>query len=119
MFASLPLRKVAMAPPAHLLLFYAAECGLKSAYLRRLNLRTTEQLSDVNHDLSSLIKSLSLRKSALGSAPVLRLSRRQNEVCHDSSAHQAWRYGVRIDTTDEATFVMWLHKICEVVKEHI
>lgn len=105
--------------PAHLLLFYAAECGLKCAHLRRLNLRTTEQLGDVDHDLSSLIKDLNLPKSVLGGAPTLHLSRRQNEFCHASSAHQAWRYGVRIDAADEASFVTWLQRICEVVKEYL
>jgi hypothetical protein len=105
--------------PAHLLLFYAAECGLKCAHLRRLNLRTTEQLADVDHDLGSLIKNLNLSKSELGSAPALHLSRRQNEFCHASSAHQAWRYGVRIDAVDEANFVAWLQRVCEVVKKHL
>jgi|ERR1017187_79245 hypothetical protein len=109
----------AKGPPAHLLLFYAAECGLKCAYLRRLNLRTTEQLGDVDHDLGSLIKNLNISKSTLGSAPALHLSRRQNEPCNASSAHQAWRYGVRIDAVDEANFVTWLQKVCEVAKEHL
>src|SRR5437763_16540715 len=90
-------------PPAHLLLFYAAECGLKYVHLRRNNLRTTEQLGDVDHDLSMLIKNLHLSASTIGSAPALRLIR-DNESCPASSAHQAWRYGVRIDVGDEARF---------------
>lgn len=105
--------------PAHLLLFYAAECGLKCAHLRRLKLRTTEQLGDLDHDLNSLIQDLKLSKSELGSAPTLHFTRRRNEACHSSDAHQAWRYGVRIDAADEASFVAWLRRICEVVKEHI
>jgi len=99
--------------PAHLLLFYAAECGLKYATLRRNNFRTTERLSDVNHDLSWLIKNLNLSASAIGSTPTLRLTR--GESCPLSSAHQAWRYGVRIDASDEARFVSWLKRLCEVV----
>src|SRR5262249_10517328 len=47
-------------PPSHLLLFYAAECGLKYAHLKRRSLRTTEQLGDVDHDLNALIKSLNV-----------------------------------------------------------
>jgi hypothetical protein len=102
-------------PPAHLLLFYAAECGLKYAHLRRNNFRTTEQLGDLNHDLSLLIKDLNLSASAVGGAPALRLSRDESESCPPANAHQAWRYGVRIETADETRFVTWLQKICEVV----
>ena len=102
-------------PPAHLLLFYAAECGLKYVHLRRNNFRTTEQLGNIDHDLSLLIKNLSLSASAIGGVPALHLSRDKNESCPPSSAHQAWRYGVRIDGGDEARFVTWLQRICDVV----
>ena len=107
--------KANQGPPAHLLLFYAAECGLKYAQLKRMRLWTTEQLGDIDHDLNALIKSLSVPAIVLGSAPVLRLARGQNVPCPHSSAHQAWRYGVRIDADDEAKFVTWLQRICEVV----
>jgi hypothetical protein len=102
-------------PPAHLLLFYAAECGLKYARLRRTNLLTTERLEDLDHDLGALIKNLNLSASALGAAPALRLSRNKDESCPPSSAHQAWRYGVRIIAEDEDKFVTWLQRICDVV----
>jgi hypothetical protein len=62
-------------PPAHLMLFYAAERGLKYVHLRRNNFRTTAQLGDVNHDLSLLIKNLKLSATELGGAPALHLSR--------------------------------------------
>ncbi|SRR6266478_6654972 len=102
-------------PPAHLLLFYAAECGLKYVHLRRNNFRTTEQLGSIDHDLSLLIKNLNLPASAIGGVPALHLSRDENESCPPSSSHQAWRYGVRIDGEDEARFVIWLRRICDVV----
>src|ERR1035441_9782078 len=89
-------------PPAYLLLFYAAECGLKYVQLRRSNLLTTERLGELDHDLVALIKKLNLPKSALGELPPLRISRNRSESCPASSAHQAWRYGVRIDAEDEA-----------------
>ena len=107
--------RTGVGPPAHLLLFYAVECGLKYVHLRRNNLTTTEKLGDLDHDLSFLIKNLKLSRSAIGDAPALRLSRGENEHCPPSSAHQAWRYGVRIEETDEAKFVTWLKRICEVV----
>jgi hypothetical protein len=112
--------KTNQGPPAHLLLFYAAECGLKYAQLRRNNLPTTERLRELDHDLVALIKSLNLPASALGAPPTLHLSRNQRESCATSGAHQAWRYGVRINAEDEARFVTWLQKICEVVvKEYL
>jgi hypothetical protein len=112
--------RINQGPPAHLLLFYAAECGLKYAQLRRNNLLTTERLSELDHDLVGLIKNLNLPASALGALPPLRLSRNQRETCPMSGTHQAWRYGVRINAEDEARFVTWLERICEVVvKEYL
>ena len=107
--------KAGQGPPAHLLLFYAAECGLKYVHLRRNNFRTTEQLGNTDHDLNLLIKNLNLSAAAIGGVPSLHLSRDENEFCPPSSAHQAWRYGVRIDRGDEAQFVIWLARICDVV----
>ena len=107
-------------PPAHLLLFYAAECGLKYAQLRRNSLLTTERLGELDHDLVALIRNLNLPAKALGTHPPLRFSRDQKESCPASGAHQAWRYGVRINAEDEARFVTWLQRICDVVaKEYL
>ena len=112
--------RVNQGPPAHLLLFYAAECGLKYAQLRRGNLLTTAQLTELDHDLVSLIKNLNLPASALGEVPPLRFTRNQSERCPPSGAHQAWRYGVRINTEDEVRFATWLQRICDVVvKEYL
>ena len=105
--------------PAYLLLYYAAECGLKCAQLRRNKLRTTKQLESADHDLHALVKNLKLSASTLGPPPTLRLSKRKSEVCSHSDAHQAWRYGVHIDDSDEAEFVSWLRRICKILKEHI
>jgi len=106
-------------PPAYLLLFYAAECGLKSVYLRTNNFMTTERLIDFDHDLGILIKNLKLSATEIGGATSLRLSRDKNESCPPASAHQAWRYGVRINTADEDTFVEWLKRICEVIEKRL
>jgi hypothetical protein len=107
-------------PPAHLLLFYAAECGLKYAQLRRSKLLTTERLTELNHDLVALIVDMKLPAWAVGELPPLRFSRNSSESCPTSCAHQAWRYGVRINAEDEAKFVTWLQRICDlVVKEYL
>ena len=104
--------------PAHLLLFYAAECGLRCARLKANRLQTTKQLESADHDLHSLVKALKL-SAALGPPPTLHLSKRKSETCSHSQAHQAWRYGIRIEGSDEAEFVTWLRKICKILKEHI
>ncbi|OPG13785.1 hypothetical protein B1L11_05885 [Microbispora sp. GKU 823] len=52
-------------PPAALLSFYGAECGMKAAILDRLGLRSTAQLPEHlrNHDLHRLAKELRLSPS--------------------------------------------------------
>lgn len=104
--------------PWYLLLFYAAECGLKSAYLQSNSLWSTKHLDNPDHDLDDLIKKLKLSAAAVGSPPIVRL-RRPPEVCPHSSAHQAWRYGVRISEADEAALVGWLQRVCRSVKERL
>jgi hypothetical protein len=104
--------------PAYLLLFYAAECGLKYAQMKRSKLITTAQLDKTpGHDLSALIKELRIPATVLGIPPTLRLSRHQRPICAQSEAHQAWRYGVGIEADDEARFVVWLKQVCEFVQK--
>lgn len=104
----------------HILLFYSAECGLKSAYLRSQNLRSTAQLedSDLTHDFSRLIIALKLPKT-FPKAPVFRLSKDDSKSRHHSDAHQAWRYGIRIHPDDEEQVVSWLNSICDSIKEYL
>jgi hypothetical protein len=104
---------------ASLLLFYAAECGLKCALLLQNSLSSTKRLETTDHNLNSLVKELKIPKSVLQDPPALHLARDKSVVCPHSDAHQAWRYGVRIENTEEAKFVEWLKSICEVVKERL
>ncbi|MFE1246416.1 hypothetical protein [Streptomyces sp. NPDC058735] len=86
-----------------LLLFYAAECGLKERLLSRRGLRDTSAL-EPTHDLRKLAKELRLPR-ALDDL----LSRLRSCRLHASSGasvaladlHQAWRYGAKLDGTDE------------------
>jgi hypothetical protein len=102
--------------PAHLLRFYAAECGLKYLYLHWNNFRSTEALDTLDHDLVSLIKSLKLSAATIAAPPTLRF-RGKGESCSHTSAHQAWRYGVHLDPEDEQKFVVWLEDICDYVAQ--
>lgn len=109
--------------PAHLLLlFYAVECGAKSAYLRRNRLRTTSDISDPRikktHDLSLLAKELNLPAAVMGSQIEIKLQR-NGESLGISQAHEAWRYGLRIQGEDERALTAWLKNFAEWVKGEI
>ncbi|AOW99224.1 hypothetical protein BJP34_06925 [Moorena producens PAL-8-15-08-1] len=115
---------------SYLLLFYAAECGLKSIWLRRNNLQTTEDFPDQiekhGHKLDMWCKELEIPASQFTfktqtenkSTPSFHLA------CGGSSrnigaAHQAWRYGITIKKEDEEYLVNWLHQLCNWIKENI
>ncbi len=102
-----------------LLRFYAVECGLKSVYLQRNNLRTTEQAEILwNHDLGNLAKELRLPASLAGQAPNFHL--RRDHTCYPvSQAHQAWRYGVAINPGDEQILRRWLDQIHDWIRREI
>jgi hypothetical protein len=100
---------------ASLLLFYAAECGLKHVYMSRNNLKDTSEergsavsARSYGHDLKRLVTALNIPRASIGNAPaiVFRRSQDRGEV---SVLHQAWRYGVEIDATDE--LYKWLQTI--------
>ncbi|MEU3599981.1 hypothetical protein ABZ714_14840 [Streptomyces sp. NPDC006798] len=86
-----------------LLLFYAAECGLKERLIVRQGHRDSGAL-EPTHDLRRLAKELRLPR-----AMAARLDRLQSCRMHPSTRgtvalgdlHQAWRYGAKIDPADE------------------
>ena len=104
----------------NLLLFYAAECGLKAAWLKRNRLRSTSQLSStlnasIGHDLMLWAKKLAL-PAALASATGRFRLKRENSALETAAAHQAWRYGVEILAADETVLVNWLQALCQWAK---
>jgi hypothetical protein len=103
-----------------LLLFYAVECGLKAAWLKRNKLLSTSQLGpdfagSNGHDLILWAKRLRL-PAALASA-TLRFRLRNGKSAFDvGAAHQAWRYGVEILAADETALLNWLQALCQWAK---
>ena len=97
-----------------LLLFYAAECGLKAAWLHRNRKLTSDDFPDSltsrSHDLSMWLKELRVG-ARMGVPPTLRLAR-DNHSLHISQVHEAWRYGVRVRLEDEASLRTWLERVC-------
>ncbi|AOY79741.2 hypothetical protein BJP36_07185 [Moorena producens JHB] len=115
---------------SYLLLFYAAECGLKSIYLRRNNLRTTKSfqypIKNHGHNLDSWCKELVIPASqfTFKTQTKNKLTPSFDLACGGSSrnigaAHQAWRYGITIKKEDEEYLIDWLYQLCNWIKENI
>jgi hypothetical protein len=108
---------------SYLLLFYAAECGMKSVWLKRNNLRTTNDIADSTllspdgHNLNRWKKELRISAS-IGNAPAFSLARGGADL-EVAKAHQAWRYGIRMNADKEKELVEWLEKIYNWIKEVI
>jgi hypothetical protein len=110
-------------PSDNLLLFYAAECGLKSAWMNRNKLRTTAQidptlLGQEGHNLMLWAKKLSLPAAVTGAGGRFRLAR-DGQACDAMLAHQAWRYGIWIVAQDEKNLCSWIRNLCDWIKREI
>lgn len=109
---------------SHLLLFYAAECGLKSIWLKQKKLQTTKQIPDPTllskdgHNLDRWVKELKISARHVKSTPSLHLAS-DGSTLHIEKAHQAWRYGIRIELEDEKNLVEWLNSVCNWIKENM
>ncbi|WP_253771577.1 hypothetical protein [Goodfellowiella coeruleoviolacea] len=99
----------------YLLLFYAVECGLKSAWLKRQGLRGTSDLPAHlrSHNLRELAKALRLgaEDMVLFRDCTLHASRPE-KVRHDE-LHQVWRYGARLESNDQKKAVAGLTRLVE------
>ncbi len=103
-----------------LLLFYAAECGLKSLYMRRNHLRDTSAAnaaaprpaSGFNHRIDDLIVALRVRREILAPRPSVLTLRGGDTVAVDE-LHQAWRYGAMLHP--EEPVITWLTAVVEYV----
>lgn len=86
-----------------LLLFYAAECGLKERLLDRRGSRDSAAL-ETTHDLRKLAKELRLPR-AMGARLDRLQSCKMRSATHGpislADLHQAWRYGAKLDSADE------------------
>ncbi|MFD5620809.1 hypothetical protein [Streptomyces yangpuensis] len=99
-----------------LLLFYAAECGLKAEVLRWvLRCEDTSALpSDLRtHNLRRLAKALNLQDPAPGPDP-LRCHRHKSGTWIEShELHEAWRYGAELRADDQKAAVEALKSLVE------
>ncbi|MCG5058149.1 MAG: hypothetical protein KA714_09155 [Limnoraphis sp. WC205] len=110
---------------SYLLLFYAAECGVKSIWLRRRRLMKTDDIPEPDcqgHNLHGWCKEFRIPASQLSSVysqtPYFHLER-DGHTFNIEKAHQVWRYGIKIKSQDEKNLVEWLNKLCDWIKENI
>ncbi|MFE7115910.1 hypothetical protein ACFU99_10880 [Streptomyces sp. NPDC057654] len=89
-------------PTACLLLFYAAECGMKERLLTRGGHRDSAAL-DYQHDLRRMAKDLKMPRDMADRLDKLQSCRLQQALGTIAMAdlHQAWRYGAKLDIEDE------------------
>lgn len=109
---------------SYLLLFYAAECGVKSIWLKRRRLKKTDDIPEkefYGHDLDKWCKELKIPASQLSSVytqtPHFGLDGGSRYDIKD--AHQVWRYGIKVKAQDEKNLVEWLNNLCNWIKENI
>ncbi|MGW2543558.1 hypothetical protein ACWC5I_22420 [Kitasatospora sp. NPDC001574] len=93
---------------AGLLLFYAAECGLKAEVLRWVLRRAdTSALpgSLRTHHLRRLAKELKLQDPGPGPDPLRCRRHRGGGWIESHELHEAWRYGAELDAEDQKAAV--------------
>ncbi len=117
LFASAEREKFHDKDSAALLLFYAAECGLKSVYMFRNNLKVTDEARgqaasarSFSHDLRSLIQALNISQSSIKPPPPIVIER-SGLNGHAGVLHEAWRYGEKV--RDTHVVYDWLTSLIE------
>jgi len=109
---------------SHLLLFYAAECGIKSIWLREKNLKATDdidakdKISKHGHNLAEWQKELKMPANQVKQTPHFDLAKGGSSL-DISKAHEAWRYNISIKPQDQKALVEWLESLCDWIKEKI
>ena len=100
---------------AALLMFYAAECGLKAVHMSRNGLKDTDDerggarpASRYGHRLHDLAGDLRV-PAAVAKAPARGVLAPSGDVVAVERYHEVWRYGGRI--SDTASLFEWLSKL--------
>ncbi|WP_306838350.1 hypothetical protein [Catenuloplanes nepalensis] len=103
-----------------LLRFYAVECGLKAAVLRRRRARSTAQLPESlrSHDLRALAIELRL-PPLITQALKPCASHESGQQIHVHQVHEAWRYGRRLSASTEKDFVAGLDLLIAWCREEL
>lgn len=125
------LRRASMTPnranPHRLLLFYAAECGLKAIYLKDNNAEVLDEdtVGLKSHDLNQVMDKLKMGKEyrlpVNLNLPQLRTAgKMQPRKCGSGSLNQVWRYGSKCEhPADDAQLETTLEKVNEWIAGEI
>jgi hypothetical protein len=106
------------------LLFYAAECGLKAVYMSRNSLRlasdknaaATKAASDFGHRLDHLIRELKISPDKLPHTPG-NITMKDGQKLSVHQVHEAWRYGGAISEHEDV--LAWLGRAVKYVMEEL
>lgn len=113
--------------PHRLLLFYAIECGLKAAYLKKINKTVIDSqiAQEFSHDINKLCEKLSINSSFM-LPQSLRMrdckvdSKDVIRTCSSSEINQIWRYGGTLDGAENDVFLeMKLEKLNEIIEKEL
>ncbi len=117
LFASAEREKPNDFDSAALLLFYAAECGLKAVYMLQNNLKYTNEERGIaksarsfSHDIVALIHALNISRASVQPTPAV-VTVRLGLNGTPTVLHEAWRYGEKIQGTD--AIYDWLKSLLE------
>ena len=117
LFASAQREKAHDDASAALLLFYAAECALKSIYMVQNNLRATDEARgsavsarSYSHNLRGLIVALNIPNASVPRIPPVIIDK-TGLSAEAAVLHEAWRYGVKV--RDLTALYDWLTIIIE------
>lgn len=122
LFASAERERSHNADSAALLLFYAAECGLKSVYMLQNNLKVSDEARgnarsarNYGHNIRGLIQALNISRSSIKAPPPI-VVERTGQVGDTAILHEAWRYGEKIRDTN--AMCEWLTSLIEWCKKN-
>lgn len=109
-----------------MMLFYAAECGVKMLWLfnnhgtstRDIQAYSPDLLGKFGHDIGEWLKELRVGPRQIPEPPEFFLKRGGGSWAA-SYAHQAWRYHVAIHHGDEHRLIDWLEKVCAYVRKEM
>lgn len=117
LFASAEREKLHDPDSAALLLFYAAECGLKSTYMLQNNLKYTDEARgsarsarSFSHNIVALIHALNISRASVKPVPAV-VTVRLGLNGTPAVLHEAWRYGEKIQDTN--AIYDWLKSLLE------
>ena len=107
-----------------ILLFYAAECGLKALYMSRNSLRLSSDTNSValkpagafGHRLDQLIRALKIRPDQLSHTPGT-ITLGDGQGLSVEQIHEAWRYGGGISEADNV--LAWLRRAVTYALEEL